>query len=242
MAIDFLGINKHFLEKRFTTYINQELREIGAAARQEYLDIMQTLPLHSQNERFDLENLKEGPWRKTAIGGTNGLGENISQVMQTTYFSEADTKYRYISNAAKKLIKIRNFLSGLPTEFGTNPRSDKFWNAVRIHHYPSGGGHMQKHRDTHFSIALENQGHTYAQVCMLLSSKSIHFDFGGFNVFDKQNNRHELEHLDGVGRIIIFDGRLNHNVEDVDNHKVLDWGSASGRIALFVSLYEYRAN
>lgn len=127
------------------------------------------------------------------------MGENISQVLQTTYFSENTFSHSDISDAAKILIKVRNFLSGLPENFGSNPRLDGFLNAIRVHHYPSGGGHMQKHRDNYFSNALESKSNAYAQVCMLLSNKSTHFDTGCFSVFDKHDNRHELEYLDGLG-------------------------------------------
>ena len=41
-----------------------------------------------------------------------------------------------------------------------------------------------------------------------------------------------------MGSLVIFDGSIDHGVDDIDRNKVLDWSNKLGRIALFTGLYE----
>ena len=120
-----------------------------------YFNILKSCPLHSQYDTFHFEDLKLDPWRKTAVGSSNGLGTRISQVLQTTYVGETffprnSTIYKVIH----KIITLRNLLTNVEPDFGSNPKENRYWNALRFHHYPCGGGHMSQHRDSHFPKIL----------------------------------------------------------------------------------------
>ena len=120
-----------------------------------YFNILKSCPLHSQNDTFHFEDLKLDPWRKTAVGSSNGLGTRISQVLQTTYVGETFfPRKSTISKVIHKIITLRNLLTNVEPDFGSNPKENRYWNALRFHHYPCGGGHMSQHRDSHFPKIL----------------------------------------------------------------------------------------
>lgn len=226
-------------KKGYSILKSKKCENLANKALLEYKSIMQTHDLNAQKALFSLNELQTGAWRKTAIGSQNGLGDPISQVLQSTYVSETSPSFSAIRQCAKELIMLRNRLSNLPDDFGSSPERDHYWNAVRIHHYPCGGGHMQKHRDTHFSEKIKNHTNTFIQVAMNLSIKGRDFNAGGLYVYDRSDKAVCLEDHQACGNIVVFDGRLEHEVKDVDLDQVLNWQSPKGRVALYSNLYSY---
>jgi len=207
--------------------------------RNEYFQIIQTNPLHSQSENFNFEDLKKNPWRKTAVGSSNGLGSNISQVLQTTYIGETFFKKdTTMSKVIKRVITLRNNLTNIDPHFGCNPQKDLYWNAIRFHHYPSGGGHMAQHHDSHFPKILANSNISFIQLSICLSNKGEHFFEGGGFIINKKGEKIYVENKNSIGSLVVFDGSIDHGVQDIDKNKVLDWTSKLGRIALFSNLYQ----
>lgn len=212
--------------------------DVAAKAKLEYLELKSSTTLHSQMDAMDKSTLKENPFRKTAIGSVNGLGEKISQILQTTYFDNEAHYCEHLSFCARKLVGIRNRLMNLAEDFGSNSKRDGYWNASRVHHYPSGGGHMQGHCDRHFPALLNGETNKFVQVAMSLSKRGNDFKSGGFFVRNRHGVSIDIEEMLDIGSILCFDGRLEHGILDVDSHQVLDWDSESGRLALFSMLYE----
>ena len=207
--------------------------------RNQYFKILKTSILHSQSEKFNFEDLEKLPWRKTAVGSSNGLGSKISQVLQTTYIGETFFKKESnIFNIIKKIVALRNNLTNMDPEFGCTPKQDRYWNAIRFHHYPSGGGHMAQHYDSHFPKILARSNISFIQLSISLSNKGEHFEEGGGFIINKLGKKIYLENQNSLGSLIIFDGSMEHGVDDVDKGLVLDWSSQSGRISLFSNLYE----
>jgi len=81
------GIKKSLRGKKYLS------RGVAQQARNEYQEIVHSVTLHSQQERFNRFELDKEPWRKTAVGSTNGLGQSISQILQATYISPQLAKY-----------------------------------------------------------------------------------------------------------------------------------------------------
>ena len=213
--------------------------EYAKEIRKKYYEILKTSSLHSQDEKFHFEDLKLRPWRKTAVGSSNGLGTRISQVLQTTYIGEnffPTDSIIYLT--LQKLINLRNILTNIRQDFGSNPNYDGYWNALRFHHYPSGGGHMSQHHDSHFPKILAKSKISFIQLSLCLSNKGEHFKKGGGYVIDKANKKIYVENEDSLGSLVIFDGSYDHGVEDIDGDKVLDWTNPFGRISLFSNLYQ----
>jgi len=217
---------------------NHLFRQIGLDARNEYLSIFRGLALHPPSQKFKVGDLKTSPWRKLAIGSTNGLGQNYAQLLQTTYFPESDSKYPSLTRLWSLLRVLRNELSDLDPIFGSDATRDGFWNACRIHHYPIGGGFMVEHRDTHFPSILESNRLPFLQVMMLLSNRVVDFSTGGGYVIGRDDKIIDLESESAIGTIVIFDGSVRHGVNDTDKHEILSFDSSRGRIAAFINLYQ----
>ena len=207
------------------------------AGREEYLSIFTSLPVHAPRERLLPESLASAPWRKLAIGSSNSVGEPYAQFLQTTYFGPSDARTPSLNRLFDRMIHIRNSALGVPIDFGEVPERDGFWNARRIHHYPSGGGYMMRHRDTHFPSALQGSAQPFLQMMVLLSEKGRDFDSGGGFVEDLAGNVVFPEDSHGVGSVIFFQEKTYHGVSDVDPEVVVDFESRRGRIAAFVNVY-----
>lgn len=206
-------------------------------AKEEYLRSMDVLETHSPKQKFRPEQLEQEPWRKLAIGSRTGSGEAYSQILQTTYFSERDQNFPALIALFQLMIGLRNELTGMAANYGSNLETDHFWNACRVHHYPQGGGHMSAHRDTLFPKMLEEFDLPFIQIMMAISNRHADFTSGGGFIEDKNGERHFFEDSDSCGALVLFDGSTVHGVDDVDLDEVLSFGAKTGRIALFVNLY-----
>lgn len=211
---------------------------VSLAARAEYERCLQASKAHAPRERFHYSVLKNQPWRKMALGSSNGVGDPYAQNLQTIYFDMSDRNYPALGSLFKIMVEVRNRLMRLPPAFGSDPERDRFWDACRVHHYPRGGGFMVLHKDTHFPAIIDEQiGKPFYQVSVLLSRKDVDFFSGGGFVMNKNNEKIDLENEGGFGSLVIFDGRTYHSVEDVDLDQVIDFSRPDGRLAAFVSLY-----
>jgi len=207
-------------------------------AKNEYFSIKKKNKLHAQSSKFSRKSLEKQPFRKTAIGSVNGLGENISQILQSTYFGRNTPNCESLNSCAEKVVEVRNALMGMPSDFGSDPQKCGFWNASRVHQYPSGGGHMQGHSDSHFPSLLKGASHQFLQVAMSLSKRGNDFESGGFFVKNRIGRVIDIDEKSEVGSIVCFDGKLEHGILDVDSDQVLDWAANTGRMAIFSMLYQ----
>ena len=210
-------------------------------ARSEYFSSMDILVKHPQGEKFLPQKLNAAPWRKLAIGSKSGSGESYSQVLQTTYFSQNDSNYPALINIFNVMIKIRNNLTGMRDDYGSDLSGDEFWNACRVHHYPKGGGHMASHRDTLFPKLLGEFEIPFVQIMVTLSERERDFNSGGGYIQKNDGDKFFFESSSNEGSLVLFDGSTIHGVDDVDSNKVIDFDSNTGRIALFVNLYENKS-
>ena len=97
--------------------------------------------LHAQSEAFTPIEILDLAWRKTAVGSGNGVGEQYSQVLQTTYLPiNESVLFKNLHYCMKAAIQLRNLLTNMDEDFGVNNyfESGTYWNASRVHHYPSG--------------------------------------------------------------------------------------------------------
>jgi len=214
--------------------------EICLAARNEYFTCMKKNDLHAQSEAFTPIEILDLAWRKTAVGSGNGVGEQYSQVLQTTYLPINESNlFKNLHYCMKAAIQLRNLLTNMDEDFGVNNyfESGTYWNASRVHHYPSGGGHMSEHSDTHFPAILNKSNIPFVQVAVLLSNRQEDFHQGGGFIIDRNNKKIFFEDESILGSIVVFDGSLKHGVDDIDPNCVIDWDSNKGRIALFSNLY-----
>jgi hypothetical protein len=236
--IDPAQIDKELNSRGYLIIHDAGLEQICLAARAEYDRCLQTSKLHPTRERFHYSVLAKEPWRKLAIGATNGLGYQYAQNLQSIYFDANDKNYPALGSLFSLMVLIRNQLMGVDPSFGSDPERDRFWDACRVHHYPRGGGFMVTHQDTHFPQVIGAQiGKPFYQVCVLLSRKNTDFFTGGGVIYNHEKEKIDLEAQGGFGSLILFDGRTYHGVEDIDLDQIIDFSRADGRLAAFVNLY-----
>lgn len=238
--MEYQYIRDAIKENGFHSMQNSESVHLAGMAKQEFVELMPNLPIHSPAEPFLRTALLERPWRKMAIGSKNGLGESYAQFLDTTYFSERGLGTQNISAFFDYLILFRNKILKLDKNFGRWDSDGSYWNASRIHHYPAGGGFMAEHSDTYFPKVLNQSQIPFLQVMGLMSSRGIDFESGGGFIAPAYGERIFFEDESSMGKIVMFDGSIRHGVDDIDSHKVLDLQGTSGRYAAFVNLYEKR--
>lgn len=238
-AIEPDKIDAHLDAHGYLIIKDNELERLCIDARAEYRRCLKNSALHATREKFHYSALTKAPWRKLAIGSTNGLGVAYAQNLQTIYFDSSDANYPALGRIFGFMVEIRNKLMRVDPSFGSNPERDRFWNACRVHHYPRGGGFMAVHKDTHFPQVISTQiGKPFYQICVLLSRKNEDFFTGGGVIIDDDGqNKIDLEEKAGFGSLVLFDGRTYHGVEDVDLDQVIDFSRPDGRLAAFVNLY-----
>ena len=173
MNID--GIQKDLASVGYCSVSDHSFRKLAPLARAEYFQLMNTVPANAPKAKLAPASLKDSPWKKLAIGSSNGVGEKYAQLLQTTYFAENDARYPALRDIFAGLIGLRNDVLGVQHDFGSQPERDGFWNACRVHHYPRGGGFMSGHKDTHFPAVLGKAGHPFLQVMLLLSERGYRF-------------------------------------------------------------------
>jgi hypothetical protein len=241
MAIDPDRIDAALDNDGYVVVKDDKLTTMCTAARAEYERCLRTAELHAPREQFHYSSLSERPWRKLAIGSSNGIGDPYAQNLQSIYFDANDKNYPALGSLFRFMIAVRNRLMRVDPSFGNNPERDRFWNACRIHHYPRGGGFMAGHKDSHFPQVIDAQiGKPFYQVSTLLSRKNVDFSSGGGFVIHGQKEKVDLETKGGFGSLVLFDGRTYHGVEDVDLDRVIDFSRPDGRLAAFVNHYSVR--
>lgn len=230
-------VDKELNSEGYLILKDKELESQCEGARKEYEVCLRKAKLHAPSEKFSYENLSREPWRKLAIGSKNGMGDPIAQNVQTTYFNHNDKNYPALGSLFKSMIVVRNKLMRVEPDYGNDPKRDGFWNACRMHHYPRGGGFMTLHRDTYFPNKLADKDKPFYQMLVLLSRKKVDFFTGGGVLVGVKNQKIDVETEGGFGSMILYDGRTQHGVEDVDLDQVLDFSRPDGRIAALIGLY-----
>lgn len=76
----------------------------------------------------------------------------------------------------------------------------------------------------------------FYQVVLTMTRKGEHFHQGGAFV-DVGEQRYVLDDHALMGDIIVYDGRTEHGVEDIDPKVMLDLDTINGRLAGFVTLF-----
>jgi hypothetical protein len=229
------SIRKDVKDRGFAVLTPPNFKELCELARQDYFSALKNTPLQPPKKPFKYTDLAAGPWRKLAIGSSNGIGEPYAQFLQTIYFDQFQSAYENLNKLFKFIITLRNQLMGVDIAFGDNPKTDGFWNACRVHHYPTGGGFMVIHRDTYFPVQLGE--YSFYQLLVPLSSKGRDFTAGGGVVVDREGKKLNTDDAPGMGSVLIYDGRTLHGVEDVDADQIVSFDSPKGRLAVIANLY-----
>lgn len=232
---DIARVDRQLADKGYAILRPAGLEDLCIRARADYVDAFRKTAPQPPKKRFSFADLKDGPWKKMVIGSQNGVGESYAQLLQAVYFDALASPYLALNELFHFMNTLRNQLMKVEVDFGGQPARDKFWNACRVHHYPRGGGFMMMHRDTHFPLKLGDL--PFYQVMVPLSIKGRDFVNGGGVLVDKEGVKLNTDEVAGLGSVVIFDGRIQHAVEDVDLQEIMNFQDELGRLAAFSNLY-----
>jgi hypothetical protein len=139
----------------------------------------------------------------------------------------------------RRLIQFRNLLYKLPKDFTCNGTENGVWSASRINHYPRGGGFMAPHVDVGTGTVAADIGmERYVQLLLLMTKKGEDYREGGAYI-DLDGERYLFESECEIGDIVIYDGRVNHGVEEIDPMEPLELDSFDGRHVAMVTLFKH---
>jgi hypothetical protein len=72
---------------------------------------------------------------------------------------------------------------------------------------------------------------------VLLSRKKVDFFTGGGVLVSFKEEKIDVETAAGFGSMILYDGRTQHGVEDIDPDQIIDFSRSDGRMAALINLY-----
>jgi hypothetical protein len=177
-------------------------------------------------------------FQKLVVGGTQGVN-SVPRFVRLFYNPLMDADIFGMHDVFRNLVRFRNLLYGLPRDFTLSGIEDGMWSATRIHHYPRGGGFMAPHTDVGTATVSREAGLAgYVQVILIMSRKGIDFQTGGAYI-DVDGERLFFESECDLGDVVIYDGRVNHGVEDIDGLDPLDMSSFEGRLVAMATLFKH---
>jgi hypothetical protein len=140
--------------------------------------------------------------------------------------SEIADEFKYL----KAMMRLRNYLTGLPLNYAMNEISDGYISSPQIMQYPRGGGYMCEHIDPPLRQACV--------ISTMLTSRGHGYEKGGFYLRTPDGKKIDVDQHCGIGDVIIFHPSLCHGVDPIDPDTPLDWNSISGRWMMFSTLVE----
>jgi hypothetical protein len=178
-------------------------------------------------------------FQKLVIGGTHGVN-SVPRFVRMFYNPLMDEDIFGMHDIFRNLVRFRNLLYGLPADFTLSGIENGMWSATRIQHYPRGGGFMAPHSDTGTATVSRDAGLAgYVQVILIMSRKGIDFHTGGAYIDGIGGERFFFESDCNLGDVVIYDGRVNHGVEEVDALEPLDMSSIEGRLVGMATLFKH---
>jgi hypothetical protein len=198
--------------------------------------------------RFDVKNdRKHDPkdaeairrnFQKLIVGGTRGTNA-CPRFLRMFYNPTFDEDIFGMHAIFRRLIQFRNLLYALPRDFTCHGTENGMWSASRINHYPRGGGFMAPHVDLGTSqLATDIGMERYVQLLLLMTKKGEDYHEGGAYI-DLDGKRYLFESECEIGDVVIYDGRVNHGVEEIDPMEPLDLASFAGRHVALVTLFKH---
>lgn len=133
---------------------------------------------------------------------------------------------------------LRNRILGLGEAYATDKVEDGgVWTALRIQHYPRGGGFLVPHRDTVISTTQNWSGiRDFIQMLLPLSKKGVDYFEGGGHV-DIKGKRVLVDDQCEQGDVVVYSGMRVHGVQEIDPHMPFDMDVSFGRQVMMCSFY-----
>jgi hypothetical protein len=171
------------------------------------------------------------------VGGTASDTLARPRFLRTFYNPMWAEDIYHMHTIFRRVVQFRNLLNGSPLEFACEQAENGVWTAARIHHYPRGGGFMDRHQDrTFYDLSRELDFGRCLQILIVMSIKGEDYEHGGAYI-EVDNERIYFEDYYKRGDLVVMDHRIFHGVEEIDPLAPLVVTSPSGRLAGFCNLF-----
>ena len=134
--------------------------------------------------------------------------------------------HQLTTDIAIELHKIRNTTLNLPVEYGLNYNPECYGFYVSTSYYPPNGGMMTAHGDGHPEGMKKFM---LLHFMFPITFKGQDYEGGGMVVYDKNDQKVDVDKIMKPGSIIFYDGSAKHGCERIipyDDKKI-------GRLAMF---------
>ena len=177
---------------------------------------------------------KDQPQREVARGNLLLGEENFNSYTDTDFwllyrhfdFLWNKPTHQLTTDIAIELHKIRNVALNLPIEYGLNYNPECYGFYVSTSYYPPNGGMMTAHADgypkgmkkfmlLHFMLPVTFKGQDY--------------EGGGMVVYDKNDQKVDVDKILKPGSVIFYDGAAKHGCERIIPYE----DKKIGRLAMF---------
>ena len=177
-------------------------------------------------------------FQKLVIGGGAQRGYYVPRFTRIFYNPIWTDDIFGMRDVFRRLAQLRNVMQGYPLNFAIDGVEDGLFTAARMQHYPAGGGFFGAHLDAVVDkITAEAGLSKFIQLVLLMTQKGDDFEQGGAFVTSGQT-RLDLESVAQIGDVLVYDGRSEHGVDDIDPHLVPSLTELQGRIVALASLYK----
>ena len=177
---------------------------------------------------------KDQPQREVARGNLLLGEENFNSYTDTDFwllyrhfdFLWNKPTHQLTTDIAIELHKIRNVALNLPIEYGLNYNPECYGFYVSTSYYPPNGGMMTAHADGH----PEGMKKFMLLHFMLpVTFKGQDYEGGGMVVYDKNDQKVDVDKILKPGSIIFYDGAAKHGCERIIPYE----DKKIGRLAMF---------
>ncbi len=144
-----------------------------------------------------------------------------------------------IHDVGRKYMLARNKILGLEPGYATDQiENSGIWSALRVQHYPRGGGFLVPHQDTVISTTQKWSGmKKFIQLLLPLSEKGIDYKKGGGFV-DVEGRRVLVDDQCVLGDMVMYSGLQVHGVQEIDPDMPFDMDVRFGRQVMMCSFFK----
>ena len=177
---------------------------------------------------------KDQPQREVARGNLLLGEENFNSYTDTDFwllyrhfdFLWNKPTHQLTTDIAIELHKIRNTALNLPIEYGLNYNPECYGFYVSTSYYPPNGGMMTAHADGHPEGMKKFR---LLHFMLPITFKGQDYEGGGMVVYDKNDQKVDVDKILKPGSIIFYDGAAKHGCERIIPYE----DKKIGRLAMF---------
>ena len=197
------------------------------------LSLDEAIQIRSYAKAFATHNVLSNP--KIDVGcknfhriDYNNEKSNVKSILHgyaSFYWNEETNE---IAPLFKRVMSVRNQLSGLAPDYATIKDEDGLISIPAIQHYPRGGGWMQEHKDPDIGQKVV--------LSTVLSKMGIDYDEGGLFYINERGKKEFVDQHLEPGDSFLFNPKVKHGVAPIDPNEKLNWERDDGRWMMFSAL------